>query len=424
ALVGLAGRAAPLLPLSPRLALRDASRNRMRSAPAVAAVMAAAAGSVAVGTYLASFDAHDRADYAPRALPGQAVIYGDPAQLRTATQAAASALPVARRYDVRALGYDCGTDSRCVVAGWSLPTPCTDSATSSNPATTSGCRPIPNGLLERGAVVLAPDEAQGILGTKEPAAADALRRGTVLLSSPRVFDPGSMRPGGRGTVTFSLTADGSDRARQVTVPAALLPSDATPIAVLVVPPSFVAAHHIATRPFETVLDLHGPVDDVTLQRAKDAVDALGEPVSLTVEQGYESKYGSALLALAAGAGLVTLGAAGIATALAITDARPDLTTLAAVGASPRVRRRLAAAQSGVVAALGALLGVVAGLVPGAAVVWALGHAAGSIARSDPHWSVIVPWQVIGVVAVAVPLVAAVVSGSLVRARIPLERVAG
>ncbi|NUU22947.1 MAG: ABC transporter permease, partial [Streptomycetaceae bacterium] len=40
ALLGVAGRLGRLLPLTPRLALRDAARNRPRSAPAVAAIMA------------------------------------------------------------------------------------------------------------------------------------------------------------------------------------------------------------------------------------------------------------------------------------------------------------------------------------------------------------------------------------------------
>lgn len=55
-LVGLFGRLGRWLPLSPRLALRDAVRNRGRTAPAVAAVLAAVAGTVAIATYTASAD--------------------------------------------------------------------------------------------------------------------------------------------------------------------------------------------------------------------------------------------------------------------------------------------------------------------------------------------------------------------------------
>lgn len=49
-------------------------------------------------------------------------------------------------------------------------------------------------------------------------------------------------------------------------------------------------------------------------------------------------------------------------------ARDELATLAAVGASPQVRLRVAGAQAGVVSVLGVLLGVLAGAVLGAVVV--------------------------------------------------------
>ena len=60
--VALAASAAHLLPLAPRLALRDAVRNRGRTAPAVAAVMAAIAGGVAITLFTAASDEKDRRD--------------------------------------------------------------------------------------------------------------------------------------------------------------------------------------------------------------------------------------------------------------------------------------------------------------------------------------------------------------------------
>ncbi|HEU4675337.1 MAG TPA: FtsX-like permease family protein, partial [Motilibacteraceae bacterium] len=64
-IVGLAGRLGRFLPLASRLALRDASRHRGRSAPAVAAVSAAVAGSVAVGLFVAAQSDADRRQYQP-----------------------------------------------------------------------------------------------------------------------------------------------------------------------------------------------------------------------------------------------------------------------------------------------------------------------------------------------------------------------
>ena len=67
-LLGLLARLGRVLPLAPRIALRDASRNRAAAAPAICAVMAAVASSVALGGYLASDGARDARAYRP-ALP-------------------------------------------------------------------------------------------------------------------------------------------------------------------------------------------------------------------------------------------------------------------------------------------------------------------------------------------------------------------
>jgi putative ABC transport system permease protein len=66
--------------------------------------------------------------------------------------------------------------------------------------------------------------------------------------------------------------------------------------------------------------------------------------------------------------VIALGAAAIATGLAAVDGRADLRTLGAVGATPRVRRMLALSRSGVIAGLGSVLGSVAGLGAGVAVL--------------------------------------------------------
>ena len=67
-LVAWVARIGPRLPAVPRLALRDAARSRTRSGPAVAAVMAAVAGAVAVSIFATSQEAADRRGYVP-ALP-------------------------------------------------------------------------------------------------------------------------------------------------------------------------------------------------------------------------------------------------------------------------------------------------------------------------------------------------------------------
>src|SRR5690606_21432878 len=65
ALVGLIARFGRLLPLAPRIALRDTARNRAAAAPAISAVLAAVAGAVAIGVYLGSENLHWEQMYRP-----------------------------------------------------------------------------------------------------------------------------------------------------------------------------------------------------------------------------------------------------------------------------------------------------------------------------------------------------------------------
>ncbi|MFC7484126.1 ABC transporter permease [Luedemannella flava] len=81
ALVGLIARIGGRLPVAPRIALRDSSRNRASAAPAISAVMAAVAGSMAMSVFLGSSDAQNRASYAPTLPYGNAMVTIDPSYL-------------------------------------------------------------------------------------------------------------------------------------------------------------------------------------------------------------------------------------------------------------------------------------------------------------------------------------------------------
>ena len=74
---------------------------------------------------------------------------------------------------------------------------------------------------------------------------------------------------------------------------------------------------------------------------------LGSTAGVYVERDPRQRSDTrSLLLLAVVAGVITLGAAAIATGLAAADGRADRSTLAAVGAAPRVRRGLSLSQSG------------------------------------------------------------------------------
>jgi putative ABC transport system permease protein len=106
-------------------------------------------------------------------------------------------------------------------------------------------------------------------------------------------------------------------------------------------------------------------------------------------------------------GFLVLVATLSATGLALTDARPDFATLAAVGAAPRTRRFMAMGTAAVVAGGGALLGVLVGIVPGAAVAYPMLGKAGS-GSSEPV--IEIPWLLLGALPLLVPLLAVAVTG--------------
>jgi putative ABC transport system permease protein len=120
------------------------------------------------------------------------------------------------------------------------------------------------------------------------------------------------------------------------------------------------------------------------------------------------------------AALIALGATAIATGLAAADGRADLSTLAAVGAGPGVRRILSLSQSGVIAGLGSVLGAAAGLAAGYAILAALNRAKADQWPVDAPYPMVVSWWSLSVL-VVIPLVAMLGAGLLTRARLPVER---
>lgn len=72
--VSLTARLGGIMPLSGRMALRDAGRNRAAAVPAIAAITAAVAGSISAGVFLASAEARSKQDYEARLPSGYASI--------------------------------------------------------------------------------------------------------------------------------------------------------------------------------------------------------------------------------------------------------------------------------------------------------------------------------------------------------------
>ena len=103
--------------------------------------------------------------------------------------------------------------------------------------------------------------------------------------------------------------------------------------------------------------------------------------------------------------LIILVATLIATALAQAEAAPLMGTLAAVGATRRTRRALAASQAMNLALVGAVLGVLVGLAPGTAISRILTATYNDGRMDDSTVIISIPWVQILAPVLLVPLVA-------------------
>jgi putative ABC transport system permease protein len=462
-LVAWAGKLARFLPLAGRLALRDGARNRGRTAPAVAAILAAVAGASSVAMFIATKDAKDRAGYQSVLRPGEVGvnIQGD-VGLDTALVVAKIGATLPVRVSAVLSGTDYSNIGPASISADIVRTPanmCPPPPTSQQNdmsaitaySAVQGADPrcvdvrgMGSGGLGSSIVTSGGPEALKVLtGTDNPAAEDVLRRGGVVVFNPLDLATGGADP----TVTMALQgmmclppgmtdpggkqSDASCVAPQsVTLPAAVVPMAKTSTTALVAP-GVLDKLGVKFAPMSVMFDTTRMPTAAEEQKANDAAASLGINNWVVVERGYQSNTFIGLLALAAVAGIITLGAAAVATGLAIADAQADLETLAAVGARPRVRRTLAGSQAAVTAGLGAVLGCAFGLVPAIGIIEAQSHGFARAVyvsvgpythRFQPGPTYLtVPWLFLGITILALPALAALGASVFTRSKIELTR---
>ncbi|MBC7292316.1 MAG: ABC transporter permease, partial [Actinotalea sp.] len=438
-LVTLAGRLAPRLGAVGRIAVRDAARHRPRTGPAVAAVVAAVAGLGAAGVYQESQAERLLREYRPSAAPGTVAVNflagrssDDVAALLGPTQdALRGAVPADQVHPVAlvvpaerpgaATGWTSVTAERPAAQRcplWTEEGTFTDAevkALRGDPrcASSAGSGTIlwsdPTGatsdvLVDDGRVVRALGYAES------PAAARALAEGRVV-----VKDRFAIRPDGTvrlEVATHPFDGGGERRGAPVDLPGAHVALPGMQYEV-VLPPTALADLDLEAV---TVGLVATTTRTPTAAEVAAAAAAVGDAGTVFVEP-LEPFGGANLtqLVLAAAAAVVALGATGIAVGLAAVESRPDLATLAAVGAEPRTRRRFSATQAGLVAGLGTVVGTVAGVALGVVLV---------LARLPGYESppvVVLPWATLGLQVLGIPLLAVAVGWVAVRANLPLTR---
>jgi putative ABC transport system permease protein len=443
-----------MLPLSLRMAARDSARNRGRTVPAVAAVLAAATLASAALVLSASMQAAMRENHLWNALENQAFlplsleqpllpdgstqpeVAVDPSELASAVEGAIgnvawTQVVTAPAY-IRNCAFGNGTDvsgpartatSNCLQ--YSLAKP----AGNECPLTPEGRVVDPDDWRCRGSLAQWPGSQRSILvgGAKEvtavlgrearPEALAVLDAGGMVVTNPVFVRDGTAVLEGQDVRTQA--GDPVDPFRMhETVTSSRLP------AVVVEPAQALPYYGIISQetaqrldlrpePAELLVQLSSSPSAAEVDAAAGAVAAVYQQpaVGFWVEPGITQGDAWMTWSIVAISAVITFSAAGITTGLSLADARADHVTLAGIGASPRLRKSLAGSQALLTGGLGTLLGSIAGTLPAVLV-------AGS---TDLRTAVEVPWLHLLALVVAVPLAGALLAWLFTRARLPASR---
>ncbi|UUW90792.1 FtsX-like permease family protein [Pimelobacter simplex] len=400
---GLA-RLAARLPLPLRFAARDAARHRMRTVPAIAAVGATVAGVIALGIAVSSQAASDEQGYAPMLPIGYGAVPlptdATPANVDEVEEILRKGLPDAPRERVTGVVMD--SEEHSLDIGL---------AHGDQRVNTSYL-----GMLGTSYVVA--DGLPDYLGTRsdDRAAADRVladggivvlrNRNENALPADRLTVEVGEVPFGGGEITNLRKAD-------LPAVAARVPERSSPVAAVLSP---AAAEKLRLPTATTAFAVRPTIERAALKNVNEQLAASPANVELQVERGYQPDAATQIikLVLAVLGGILMLGGTLTATFLALSDARPDFATMAAVGARPRTRRGVAASYALVVGLVGALLGAPIGFIPGVAISRPLTY-------DDATSSTLleIPWPLLGAVVLGLPLLTALIVGAAARSRLPL-----
>lgn len=409
-LAGLS-RLSKRLPLQLRYAIRDAARHRTRTVPAVAAVAATVAGVVALGIGSSSDAAENQATYQPSTAAGVGVLTGYEARpdWHAFRALARREVPDAEIHAVRGVPESSSDGSSIQVQ---LLQRGSGGALRQNYGSVLGS----SVLVSDGAL---PPGLTGVSKSEAGRAVAALRAGglVVLTNGETASASGPVRA---VVSRYTAATDGSgSTSRKLDVSATFVkvPPNAGPQAVI--SSSSARAMGVPVRQVSLVLT-GAEITKAQEQSVIEGAAAISPDSSFMVERGYQGTDATriALLVLAGLGAVLMLGGTLTATFLALSDARPDLATLAAVGASPSTRRGVAAAYALVIGLVGAVLGALVGFVPGIAITYPLTRTMQEGGGSTGPF-LDIPWLLILSLVVLLPAATALVVGLSARARLPL-----
>jgi putative ABC transport system permease protein len=305
--------------------------------------------------------------------------------------------------------------------------PAAGTASAPGASTLQGCGDTLWGTGMAQSAIGGPAVLKEVTGIDDPRADAVLDQGGVV-----VFEDG-MVSGGK--ITLVVRRQVTDKAKPatatvtttyVTLPAIYENPAGLPNPGLVISPAAAQRTGLAAGGnLSLVLDLRSHITANQGFVASEAISQFIGQSGLMQEDGYVSKLGLANFVLLGVALLLAIGAAGIATGLALADGRADQETLAAVGASPWTRRWLAGSTALVITGLGVLIGVPLGfaIAEGLVRVSNLSMVVGVVdgQAGGPAKPFTVPWFNLGVCAFAIPAVTALCAMLLSRSKAPAAR---
>lgn len=388
ALVRVSEPLARVLPMPARLALRHAVRHRLRTAAAMAAVLAAVAGSVAL-----ALAGGARAVATPtqvEARPGQVLVPAELADLLGSAGLTRLAAPLPARAVV---------PLRTVVNFY--PTVFRDLSGSTTDPTVLRAH-------EQRDIAVGGAEVVRLVTGRAATTAEvvALDRGDAVVFNDALAES--------GRVTLLPVGPEPSSASPISLPAVVAAQREYFVKLpgMVVSPGTAQRLGLATETRQVVIDPSRAPNAAELDRANavllQAQLAAGRSRSpatvAAIEPDRDTGDSTAMFYLLAGVSvLVTMVASTVAVGLAAAELRPDLATMAAVGATGRTRRRIAAAQAGFIVGAGTLLGLIAGIGPAAAYVGF---------HVELRWHV--PWPTLLAVVLVPPVLAIVAARGLAR----------
>jgi putative ABC transport system permease protein len=439
ALLALVGRLGTRAALPLRLAARDTARQRGRSTPAVAAIMAAVAALTALSIGAASDTRQRQLEYRPQLAMGRGQVFVNEQDEKAVRSVFRTYAPDLALYPLSTVGSteDRPGGTQEVVAA--RPPGCSDTAVfggfgdGRTGPVDRRCVRLGAGVQEqRAGIAVLPLVTLSATVPLSGAERQTLQSGGILVFDPALRQGGYLEfvtgqtkvgpvdaPGGIPVVTGHqrVPAAAIDRRAWQSVltdqqfGAWMLPATASKL-----------GWPVALNQLE-VISPTGMIPASTEAALKDHLD---EQNTLQVERGFQNDSWLILLIMFLVAGLLVLVASLISTALSLAESQNDMATLAAVGATRRTRRGVAASQAFVVAACGCLLGLLVGMVPGIAITWPLtvhyaeaAKAGAQVVAQAPQAGPLIeiPWLPLVGLVVLVPLVAAGLAWLAVR-RLP------